>query len=355
MGTNEQGALGNPILGPQIAGTEIFRLSTALDWLSIAYGYGGSIAINTKGELWGVGNNSFCDLGNVGQTFVWTKLLPTAGWRQAAMGQFFSWVLSADHTLWSTGYGVAALGLGPDIPTILPLFTQVGSETWTSVACGLGHTLALKADGSLYGCGAGQFGQLGDVSGTQYYLTHCGNNVRTMCGGNNNTFAIHVDGSLFVTGFDYYGTLGRGTTGIQYGFVQESLGLNNWVAVSAGAHHAAALRDDGTLWTTGLNDHGQLGHGDTTNRNLFTKVGTSTDWASVKCGPFHTLALKHNGTMWGWGWNNAGALGFLVGGDSATPTHIAPGTTWISVGDRRSYIGSSWPFDYTHSIVLRAT
>jgi len=357
MGANDQTAMGNPILGPYISGTVMALLSPKNDWLAIAAGYGGSIGLRGNRELWGTGGNSFGDLGNVGQVFTWTRLAPSTGWIQAAMGTFFSWALAEDGTLWSTGHDgqVGILGQGPGI-TILAEFTKVGLATnWASVACGSTHSLALDNTGNLYGCGQSNNGQLGDLAGPyQTTLTQFGSAVAKMCGAFNNTHIIKIDGTLWGTGFDYYGTLGAGSTGIRYGFIQEAHGYTNWRDVSSGAYHAGAIRNDGTLWTTGLNDHGQLGLGDTTNRSVFTQVGSDTDWVAVKFGAFHSVALKSDGTMWTWGMNAQGAAGYTSGSDVLVPTQPAPGSTWISVGDYRSYMGFSLPNYYTRSMMLRA-
>ena len=70
------------------------------------------------------------------------------------------------------------------------------------------------------------------------------------------------------------------------------------------------LKNDGTLWGTGDNQYGQLGLGDTTNRNTFTQITTNTDNVkSVYCGGSHAFILKNDGTLWGCGRNDYGQLG----------------------------------------------
>ena len=44
------------------------------------------------------------------------------------------------------------------------------------------------------------------------------------------------------------------------------------VAIDGGMYHSMALKDDGTVWMTGLNGNGQLGDGTTTTRNTFFAV-----------------------------------------------------------------------------------
>ena len=42
------------------------------------------------------------------------------------------------------------------------------------------------------------------------------------------------------------------------------------------SHHSIILKNDGTLWGCSLNNYGQLGLGDTDNRNTFTQITTNT-------------------------------------------------------------------------------
>jgi len=46
----------------------------------------------------------------------------------------------------------------------------------------------------------------------------------------------------------------------------------DWLQVSAGGESACALRDDGSLWCWGRNQHGQLGLGDADTRTFPTRL-----------------------------------------------------------------------------------
>ena len=68
-----------------------------------------------------------------------------------------------------------------------------------------------------------------------------------------------------------------------------------WIKVEIGDNHTLAIKSDGTLWTWGINNYGQLGNGNNTNQNIPIQVGNATDWQSVSCGNSFTIAKKVNG------------------------------------------------------------
>ena len=105
-----------------------------------------------------------------------------------------------------------------------------------------------------------------------------------------------------------------------------------WRQISAGLYHAAALKEDGTIWCWGRNANGELGDGTNTNKNYPVQVGTSNQWKDVKCGGFQTLAIKNDGTLWTWGRNTFGQLGIGSTVSSNIPTQVGSDTNWAELG-----------------------
>ena len=116
----------------------------------------------------------------------------------------------------------------------------------------------------------------------------------------------------------------------------------NWkkmpVGGSAGSSTSVswiAVKDNGTLWTWGRNERGELGVNDVNDRSSPTQVGTDTDWSRCEGDDEHKVALKTDNTLWIWGWNSAGQLGLNEtaswpgSGDKrySSPTQI-PGVNW---------------------------
>ena len=90
------------------------------------------------------------------------------------------------------------------------------------------------------------------------------------------------------------------------------------MAVSVGYRHTVALKSDGTVWTWGDNQCGQLGDATRTSNHLSpmpVKLANGSPFRGViaiAAGARHTVALKADGTVWGFGQNERGALGIEV-------------------------------------------
>jgi len=203
------------------------------------------------------------------------------------------------------------------------------------IAGGTYHTVALKSDGTLWTWGQNNYGQLGNGN------TGTNINTPTQAGSATNWSSISVkgyystalksDGTLWTWGRNNYGQLGNGNTGTNINTPTQVGSATNWSSVSAGSYHVTALKSDGTLWTWGRNIFGELGNGTNIDTNTPTQVGSATNWSSVAVGAFHTVALKNDGTLWTWGQNNYGQLGNGTNINTNTPTQVGSATNWSSV------------------------
>lgn len=79
------------------------------------------------------------------------------------------------------------------------------------------------------------------------------------------------------------------------------------ISAHAGRYHSIVVKSDGSLWSCGKNDRGQLGDSKTSDRNKFVKV--MDDVASVYAGNDYSLVVKRDNSLWNFGDNSQGALG----------------------------------------------
>ena len=141
-------------------------------------------------------------------------------------------------------------------------------------------------------------------------------------------------------GSNIFGQIGIGVTGTQQVSPLQSGSDDQWIALASGAYHKLALRSDGTLWTWGKNQFGQLGIGSYTDQYAPRQVGTDSDWVMVAAGSYHSFAVKANGSLWTWGRNTNGQLGDGSTIDKPSPVQISGvgRPVAIAAGDAHSVI-----------------
>jgi alpha-tubulin suppressor-like RCC1 family protein len=169
-------------------------------------------------------------------------------------------------------------------------------------------------DGTLYGTGYNNHGQLGISTADQSPATQSNifqpilSDVKFADGGAYHTSAVKKDGSVWGAGYNLHGELGDGTKTSRKEFVKSNI-ESGAVYVSAGFHHTMVLKDDGSLWGTGHNTYGTLGDGTNVHKTSFVKV-IDGGVADVDVGRFHTMVVKTDGSLWGTGYDLNGQLGF---------------------------------------------
>lgn len=101
--------------------------------------------------------------------------------------------------------------------------------------------------------------------------------------------------------------------------------------LAAGASHACALLDDGTVMCWGSNQYGQLGDGTLTQRSSPVPVSNLSGVVSIAAGQYHTCAIVSTGGVRCWGNNFDGQLGNGGTVSSAIPVAVAGLTGAVSI------------------------
>ena len=142
-----------------------------------------------------------------------------------------------------------------------------------------------------------------------------------------------VGDQLWVWGLRNEGRLGTNDNQHKLTPVTTFVGGTNWKSATCGGGHTVAIKTDGSLWTWGWNNSGQLGNFSNTTRSTpVTTFAGGNNWKSVTTGPFHVGAIKTDGSLWLWGSGGQGRLGTNNETNTNTPvTTFAGGTNWKSV------------------------
>jgi alpha-tubulin suppressor-like RCC1 family protein len=249
-------------------------------------------------------------------------------------------IIKQDGTMWGWGTGNSGQ-LGNNQAGDLTFFQKLNTSTnWALVTMGDGGSaLATKTDGTLWAWGYNGAGQLGlnigninKSSPTQVgALTNWPtSDYRKICCGNGSTAIVKSDGTLWTFGNNDYGQLGLNDIIRRSSPVQVGAGTN-WKYVSSMNQAFVAVKTDGTLWSWGNNDYWQLGQGNLILRSSPVQIGALTTWASVGPGYGGGFAIKTDGTLWAWGSNAVGVLGIGTSLVVSSPTQVGADTNWSSV------------------------
>jgi alpha-tubulin suppressor-like RCC1 family protein len=111
--------------------------------------------------------------------------------------------------------------------------------------------------------------------------------VQAVSAGYNFSVALRADGTVWACGANANGQIGDGTTTQRTSFVQVG-GLTGVTAISAGYQFCLALKSDGSVWAWGYNGYGQLGDGTTTQRNSPVQVVGLSGIVSIAAGGQHS-------------------------------------------------------------------
>jgi alpha-tubulin suppressor-like RCC1 family protein len=85
--------------------------------------------------------------------------------------------------------------------------------------------------------------------------------------------------------------------------------------------HSLAVKQDGTAWSWGKNESGQLGDGALSNRTTPVSISGLSGVTFIAAGTNHSLALRQDGTAWAWG-ANVGQLGDGTASPRNTPVQM---------------------------------
>lgn len=255
-------------------------------------------AVTESGDLYFWGHNITWGQGNDITELYESPTKILTGVKSVEMGSGNVVALKNDGSVWmmgSTYRGAMAVENNTAQGTLVNLMTKI-MDGCIDIAAGAYFTMALKADGTLYGWGNNDYG----VLNIHWNLTNCvttptviATGVRSVEAGNHNAYFIKSDNSLWVTGDGQKGQRGQGNemsyfdtvsnTTKRYHYYPEQVDTDVR-SVSAGTSHMLYLKNDGTMWGCGFDDEYQMGRGDVWGEELPTYGHSAYCWRPVQCG-----------------------------------------------------------------------
>ncbi len=315
-------------------------------WCQISAGYQHTLATQTNGTAWGWGYNL---LGQLGDNTTVSKLSPVSvvggftDWCQVSAGNLNSLGIRQNGTIWGWGNnGFGQLGDNTAVSKISPVSVVGGFTDWCKISGGGTSSFGIRTNGVLYAWGYNNAGRLGDntVANKSSPVSVVGGFTDWCFVSNcNHTLAVRTNGTLWAWGCNVVGTLGDNSTADKSSPVSVVGGFTDWCQASGGFRFSLGLKQDGTLWSWGCNNAGQLGTNTTVSRSSpGSVVGGFTDWCQVAAGYIQSLAVRQNGTAWAWGNGAYGRLGDNTAVSKSSPVSVVGGfTDWCQVTGGRNH------------------
>ena len=163
--------------------------------------------------------------------------------------------------------------------------------------------------------------------GTPYHLNPIQvlTDVKFIDAGSENCTFIKNDGTVWSTGVNRFGQFGTGIFSVKDTIVpQKMIGIDSAVRVANSAFSNTILLKNGTLMATGTNARGIIGNNASQGTKWFTPVAINgiKDIVDIKANSTTVIALDKNGFVYAWGTGGDGGIGNGKTDDTYTPLKI---------------------------------
>lgn len=305
-GENADGQIGNNSSTDRKTPLAVSGITTAT---AIGAGGGHSLAVLGDGTVRAWGRNANGQLGNGGTALSRVPVTVSGLGSVSAVsgGTAHSLALKTDGSVWAWGLRTnGRIGVGVATGNQTTPIEVTGLSDVSAVAAGGAHSLGLKSDGTVWSWGLNLSGQLGDGSTTERLTpvqvkdpTGVGylSGIVEIAAGGDHSLALKADGTVWAWGSNVSGQIGDNASGslnnrplpvqvkgpLGVGFLTEVRGIE------AGQSHSVAVKTTGSAWAWGLGTDGRLGNGSTSQQNAPVQSGTLALLTQVTAGDKHTL------------------------------------------------------------------
>lgn len=259
-GYNEEGQLGDGTSVSRVTPVQAIGLSGII---GISGGQYGTIALKNDGTVWFWGTRKID-----GSSHLTPYQIPDLGnVTSIKAGNDHYLALKSDGSLWSWGRNTEGeLGDGTTINRLSPVYIMSGVS---KIGTGPWQSYAIKNDGTVWSWGLNGTGVLGDgtLGNTKSSPVKMigATDVKDITGGYYHTIVLKNDGTVWGCGYDRYGELGEGiiyngNMNVQAILIQIR-GISEAKTIAAGLDEFTVVSlQDGSVWGCGINNYGQLGN-----------------------------------------------------------------------------------------------
>ena len=314
------------------------------DWVDFSLGHSHSCAIDRSRDLYCWGGNTYGELG-IGTAS--TNRFPvkvtnsSGGWYSIHLGYDHSCAIGIDKSVWCWGKNLHyELGDGTNTNKSLPV--KISDEKWLQLSLAESHTCGVKVNGSLWCWGQNTYDKTGAgiekisvFSKTPQRLGN-DNDWQAVSIGANHSCALKQNGDLFCWGDNSYGQIGYQSNDRLVSFASKEVVGQNFESLSSGKFHTCASKVDNSQWCWGANTHNQLAFGyQAFGMNAYVttplKIGQANNWSQLALGDGFSCGIRTDHSLWCWGGNQKGQLGLnnFVMWDE--PNRVAGSTQWRSI------------------------
>ena len=344
-GKNAYGQLGQSNLNDHSSPT---RVGTETDWAHVATGGAHTCATKNDGTLhcWGKNEASQLTAAARGDRTQPARVGRALDWKSVTTGYTHSGAPKHDDSLWCWGNNELYEFGNTVTSTTRPVLID-DTRAWTIISTGDQYSCGITSNQMLWCWGRGNQslgrGPNVDSNGEPIGRVGTEQDWTKVSVGNVISCGTKVDGTLRCWGNNEHGGLGDGTQ-TNRDVPTPLLTPPSWDTATAvdglsiGRRHACAHKSNDSLWCWGRNGEFQLGNGSQTSTSIPQRVGTSTEtWAKVAAGASHTCATKSDGTLWCWGDNSVGQLGDATTDWRFTATQVGTDQDWAMLSSYTSH------------------
>lgn len=349
-GSNRHGQMGDAISDVQ-ATPKLFEFDTKIEDVSIGWNH--ILCMDANGTLYSWGANEYNELG-VGASIsevvvhqptpVFVEFLDAKKFVNMSAGATSSMAVSDSGDLYV--WGEVGVNLTPDVDyssqAAVPIKVEDIPGTVKKAAAGFLFELVLLDDGTVYGRGRNDYGQISsndEALITVFQLVPLPEKISDIVAGKDYAFAISETGNLYAWGNNAHGQLG-----LEQPIVNKPTQVRidgRVVSVSTFSTHTFVTTENGGIYAMGKNDYGQLNNGTQNRINVPTRVSLLREkvdnpvqveqnrvlaqdkkLVSLSSGYAMSIAMDEEADVYSWGISFRGCLGHGGIDDLKEPTKL---------------------------------